>query len=685
VFTELVQTDVMVLNKDGQFVDGLRREDFELLVDGQRRPIEFFERVTAGSATEEAQLAAARGAARGNKTDKGGPVPLDRGRTVLFYLDDVHLDSGGANLARKLVSQFVEKEMSQNDQVAITSASGQIGFLQQLTDNKTVLRAALQRFRPRSTSVKDMQFPPMSEYQALLVSRSDRDVTEYFIEVLMKEIPGLSREIADSMVKERAQQILMQAVNFTRITLSGLESMVRPMRELPGRKLVFLVSNGFFLDVRNSDTLDRLQRLASICAKNGVVIYTMDGRGLVSGLQDAATDSNFDNSGRLDRANQGELVASQDILNAIARDTGGRPVFNTNTLEPALKTALAETSTYYLLAWKPEAEQNSSTFRKIEVRLVAKKDLTVRVRRGFYDVDPPAPVSGIRKEKEQKEKSAESEMAEALSRRFPARAIPVTLTLSHVNTPDKGELLSSAMQLPSEFLSFRSEAGKRKSTVEIACLVYDDQGNAGGNFKQRLNVSVPNPVSGSDESNRSFQVTYNFPLFVKPGLYHVRVAARDPANGNTGSAHGWIQIPNVLSGDLSMSSVLLGERQSSSIENASAAIPDISDQINLSINRRFHRDSYLRFLVFVYNATRSADSAKPDAAVQVQLLRDDQPVVSTPLRKVESEGIADLARLPYAAEVPLTGLPTGHYLLRVTVVDRISKRSTSQQSRFEVF
>jgi hypothetical protein len=134
-----------------------------------------------------------------------------------------------------------------------------------------------------------------------------------------------------------------------------------------------------------------------------------------------------------------------------------------------------------------------------------------------------------------------------------------------------------------------------------------------------------------------------------------------------------------------MSSVLLGERQSSSIENASAAIPDISDQINLSINRRFHRDSYLRFLVFVYNATRSADSAKPDAAVQVQLLRDDQPVVSTPLRKVESEGIADLARLPYAAEVPLTGLPTGHYLLRVTVVDRISKRSTSQQSRFEVF
>ena len=64
VFTELVQTDVMVFDKSGNFKDNLKREDFELRIDGKVKPIEFFDRIAAGSANEEAQIAAARGSAR---------------------------------------------------------------------------------------------------------------------------------------------------------------------------------------------------------------------------------------------------------------------------------------------------------------------------------------------------------------------------------------------------------------------------------------------------------------------------------------------------------------------------------------------------------------------------------------------------------------------------------------------
>src|SRR6266852_1388605 len=59
VNTELVQTDVMVFSKDGAFVEGLKREQFELKIDGKPREISFFERVAAGSRNEEVQLAAA--------------------------------------------------------------------------------------------------------------------------------------------------------------------------------------------------------------------------------------------------------------------------------------------------------------------------------------------------------------------------------------------------------------------------------------------------------------------------------------------------------------------------------------------------------------------------------------------------------------------------------------------------
>src|SRR5215510_3118785 len=72
VYTELVQTDVMVFDKQGRFVNGLAKENFELLIDGKPKPIEAFEKITAGS-SEESQLAAARGATSINIKR---PVPL---------------------------------------------------------------------------------------------------------------------------------------------------------------------------------------------------------------------------------------------------------------------------------------------------------------------------------------------------------------------------------------------------------------------------------------------------------------------------------------------------------------------------------------------------------------------------------------------------------------------------------
>src|SRR5687768_9405554 len=89
VFTDLVQTDVMVFDKQGRFADGLRREDFELRIDGKVKPIEFFERISVGTVNEETQLSAARGTSSAG-TSPLAAVPLDRGRTVFFYVDDLH-------------------------------------------------------------------------------------------------------------------------------------------------------------------------------------------------------------------------------------------------------------------------------------------------------------------------------------------------------------------------------------------------------------------------------------------------------------------------------------------------------------------------------------------------------------------------------------------------------------------
>jgi hypothetical protein len=132
-----------------------------------------------------------------------------------------------------------------------------------------------------------------------------------------------------------------------------------------------------------------------------------------------------------------------------------------------------------------------------------------------------------------------------------------------------------------------------------------------------------------------------------------------------------------------MSSLLLGERTQAMMTNVSNT-GGVSP-IALSASHRFQRDSSLRFLIFAYNSALSPVDQKPDVAVQVQVIRDDQPVLTTALRKVNTEGATDLVRLPYAAEIPLGDLLPGRYLLNVTLIDRVAKQSTSRQTHFDVY
>lgn len=471
-------------------------------------------------------------------------------------------------------------------------------------------------------------------------------------------------------------------------TLAGLEELVRSANRLPGRKLLFFISGGFLLDDRNSDSRSRLQRITSAAARSGVVIYSMDARGLVASLSDASTPTAFDVSGRLQNANSGELRASQDSMNALAADTGGKAVFNTNSLEPGLGRALKETATYYLLAWKPDKESQQSKFRKIEVKVVGRPDLTVQVRRGFFDREPENATANKKPEKStpakkdgEAAKAPNAEIKKALLAPFPNREIPVSLSLNYLNTPAKGLMLSTAMQVPNEFLTFVPTNGKPTAVVSLVGAVYDDAGNAGAAFSNRITIEARS-VEATKEGR---DLTYGYPVYIKPGLYQVRVAVRDEANGRSGTAHGWIEIPNLSSNQLALSSVMMGVRTPlSDTTNAAAVADNMPSPVAVSIDHNFAPDGFLRFLVITYNAALAPADSKPDIAIQVQIVRDQQPIVTTPLKKLSIEGLQDLARIPYAAEVSLEGLPVGRYILRVTVVDRVAKKSASQQNRFEI-
>ena len=693
ISTELIQTDVMVFDRQGKFVDGLKPEQFELRVDNKPQAISFFERITAGRGEEDALLAAARGRARASTTTQpeSGVKPLDRGRIIFFYLDDLHMANDSVARTREAVTRFVEQQMGQNDQVALITSTGQLGILQQLTSEKAVLLTAIKRLSYRAYDLRDTGRTPMTEYQALSVLRNNRAVIDYFVEQLAKEmgIP-LQRRNARStqpvksaggatsnearleqMVNARARTLLEQANVVSNSTLGTLEKLVRAAAPIPGRKLLFFISDGFFINELTSQTSQKLPQIADAAARSGTVIYSIEARGLGSGLIPASEKLGFDNTDRSQAVETSAVTEAQQPLHKLAVDTGGRALLDTNAIAPGLNQALSETSVYYLLAWRPEKpEQTGGKFQRLEVSVKGQPDLTVRVRSGFLSEQPAsASKRDASKGKSVKQMAEDSDLVTAIQSLYPKRALPTSLSIGYTSAAT-GSTLITSVEVDGSVLTKDASAGDQKSNVDLVGVLLDDRGKTVSQFEQRLTID---PSRMTTEQQR--HLVYSHQMSIAPGLYQVRIATRDNKTSRTGSASQWIEVPDIARGGLSLGSLFIGE--------VLASTGGAPQQALINVNRRFARSSRLLFQTYIYNAMRGGAPA-PDVALQVQVFRDDQPVVTVPLRKVLADGVADLARIPYEDDFALDGLPVGRYVLQVTAIDRAAKASASQRIRFEV-
>jgi VWFA-related protein len=527
VKTELVQTDVTVVDKRGRFVSGLSANDLELRVDSKLQPLSFFEEVTAGSIDEEKQLAAARKGDAAKLPKTPGPA-IDRGRVIFFFVDDIHLTGESLTRARSVLTNFVENKMTAKDQVAIVSTSGQIGFLQQLTDNKAVLREAISRLNSKYNPEATASHVAISEVDANLVANhGDQGLFSYLVEATMREfqIDALN---AYTMVTNRIHQINGQSRLAELDTLSRLESLMRSTTPLAGRKLLFFLSDGFVVDAKRSNGPDVLRRVANEAARVGVVVYTLSTRGNIFGPGiDVSSNGYPDYSPRTASRSLAESKMPQELLETLAKETGGRSVLNASRLNDGVAEALTETSAYYLLAWRPDNENQTVGKSRLNVVVKGRPDLRVRMRQHYFDfrqneAKPKAPATN----------TPDDQLKRSLGSLYPRRDLRVSVAASVVNTVDKGTALNVSMQLDGQSLSF----GEQPAIVDVLGVAIDDRGQF-SSFKQK--VDIPREVLAKD--GRFIKWTQTLPL--PPGLYQVRVAVRDRQTGRTGSAMTWIEIP----------------------------------------------------------------------------------------------------------------------------------------------
>jgi VWFA-related protein len=659
ISTELVQTDVMVFDKQGKFVSGLKPEEFELLVDNKPQPIGFFESIVTGGKAEERMLRAAGGKKASQPAVGEGESSSDVGRTILFFVNDLHLEPGSIARTYKTISNFIDNMLGPNDQVAITSASGQIGFLQQLTNNPVVLKAALDRIKMVPGVTPDSQRPYISPYAAyLIVERHDRELFNAFVDQTLKANSMRDpddRPIAASMVEQRTRTMLILSDAAVKNSLSSLVNLMRSTAKLPGRKLVFFISDGFMPNFTGSDFTFMMDRATGMANRSSVVIYSIDAHGLATdSMFDASNGSGFDPSGIMQSRLSGERTFMQEALYALAADTGGRALLNSNDLAGGIARALDDTSRYYLLGWRPENDaQRASNFSKIKVRIKDRPELKVQLRRGYLGAPP-----------EKSKATAQPTSVESTDvlgvTESSSEELRAAVALGYKRTSGANMQLTSTAQVSAQ----SPGNGGGMIVVNVLGAVFDSKGKAVGSFRQRVEVTRTRANEPPVYTNVNHQVD------VPPGLYQVRVIAAERGTNHLTGVMDWIEVPKVKEGTFSISSLFAGE-----ITAAGGAT-----QVGVNASRRFSRSSRLRLTTNIYNAGTPAQ-----LGLQIKILRGKQAVLTPAEIVVGPDKISNPANSPYTLEFPLSALAPGNYTLDLTVTDRTRKTSASQQLNFMVY
>ncbi|HKO36666.1 MAG TPA: VWA domain-containing protein, partial [Pyrinomonadaceae bacterium] len=478
--------------------------------------------------------------------------PSARRRTVLFFVDDLHLAPDSLMRARKALLDFIDRGMGGNDEVAVTSSSGQIGFLQQFTANRMVLQAAVARLNYRATAKLDMGNPPMSEYMALKIQEGDERAVSYYVAEILKQNCFKSSgggstcmtnpQTARQMVLQRARGITTMTAPDTANTLEMLAGMMRTVAQMPGRKLMFLISDGFYLNDRQTGSRDRIKRITDAAGRAGVVIYTLDARGLITEALDSTNNIPMDAEGLTRGASIGDVAASQDGLNALALDTGGLALRNTNRpMADWLQDVLDDNSSYYLLAWRPDSEeQKRGKFKDLKVTIKGRPDLSVRLRRGYFRTSA-LPMLSLKKKTDKDTTAREDDMRLVIDAPIEQRDIKTALSLNVIQIPGIGSKVLASLEIDRHALAFDTLEGKEAADIDIGAIFYDDKGKPKSSFVGRLRILA----GAADSPEANAPAIYRFQAWLRPGLYQVRVGLRDTRSGKTGSIEHWIRIPQM--------------------------------------------------------------------------------------------------------------------------------------------
>jgi VWFA-related protein len=679
---ELVEVRAVVTDKSGRLIDNLTKDDFELVENDTPQPIVFFSRERVG---EKVLVAGADRPGPLATLSQEKPRPT---RTIVLFIDTLHLSPGSVHLVRQALKRFVNQQMTDNDLVWLVTTNGTLGLAEQFTQNRDLLRYGIERIRPQGT-LSNSRFTP---YVASMALRGDQASWTVALQIMLAEglaFPGGNCNDPNGPdqcgVRAHANEVLNQALIKRKATLASLRLVTGQLARMPGQRIINLFSDGFSL-MQEHGSVDTasLQTVTSQATRAGVVIYSIDAKGLdVSYLHGDASTPTLPFSADFASSMSMSRNDLQNGLNALASDTGGRYLLNTNDLGNSVAKILEENRTYYALAYYPNTEKELNRYRRISVRIKDHPEYQVRAQKGYH------PEELFKAEKVEKAETPQQQLQKAIIAPLPTTDLGVTVSADYLENDLDNSQVWAQIFVSGNDLTFQQEKDRHLLNVEIVTQIFNRDG--------KLVSSTVDKVEGKLQAHRLAVARQNGfrqmkRMALKPGAYQIRVGVREPATEKMGTASAFVEVPDLQKGKLALSNLFLSE-SASNREQISKAAEQVSATTRTPRNQSdeffmakvtqgipvFKSGHMLAYYFVVYGrAAKAAESS--DLLMQTQLVQDEKVVFQSTWQPVSERLIKQGKKGLELGGILQLGLAPGLYELRINVKEAKSQKIIQQSS-----
>jgi VWFA-related protein len=383
--TELVLVDFVVTDKADRPVRGLTVKDFVVKEDGKERPIVSLEAfggadsapVSRGSRDSRDSLDSFPRAIE----SPGSPGSASPDAATALLVDDQHLSPEQAARLRPALKALLAKVGERSGSLLLVAPGSNVSVAGLLPAGASGMTAAVDRIVGQRSD-DDSNFP-VDDAEALAIFRGDLPTKARVAGRFKALNPELSADQADDLARERANMLAHDA----RARRDGMYGVALQCLDWlagrPGRHGLIVVSAGFAQDPDDSKYYEVVTRSLRVNAP----IHFLDARGL-PGIGRYQSAANAVALGRnVDEGPFGRWEAAAGSM-ALADETGGIAISNTNDMEKGLGRLLDTMTTYYVVAYQPP-EHEKAGYRRIKVE-VRTRGLHVRARSGYFSGARPA-------------------------------------------------------------------------------------------------------------------------------------------------------------------------------------------------------------------------------------------------------------------------------------------------------